>query len=529
MDGADDPSHGEDFDKVPDFNAFRGELLSGSRRGLFRSLGTLAFRLLAQFPALIFHGLAVGGSGLFRPVQIPDGRVVLALGVSEDVRGLFIGLLQDVFPLLFKLLFLLLQLFEAALKNLILVTDRIRLALGPAALPLQVSEQVFEGELLCTHIILCLGNDGGRNPQAFCDGQGVGLARQADDQAVGGREGLLIKLHRGVLDALRRQGVRLELGVVGREHGGDAAGPHVVEDGGRQGGALGRVRAGAELVEEDQVMLPGVTEDVDDILHVAGEGGQGFFNRLGIADVGKDFSEYGQACSACRHKEAGLGHDSQQTQGLQRHGLAAGVGTGDDQDPVVAADFNVNGDGLFRVQEGMAGSFNLQRPSGPATGAFRCGAGGSLRCRRIFRSCRIQVCDIFLLGKNFRLHRPHLFSQAGPGEDEVEGCDGAVVPVDDLLRNRAGGGKRGQNPADFVGFFFLFFADGIIRFDGLHGLDVEGLARGGSPMDDAGHPGLELGPDRKDEAVVPGRDQGVGEKFRIVRKHPLQGVFDLII
>ena len=501
MDGADDPSHGEDFDKVPDFNAFRGELLSGSRRGLFRSLGTLAFRLLAQFPALIFHGLAVGGSGLFRPVQIPDGRVVLALGVSEDVRGLFIGLLQDVFPLLFKLLFLLLQLFEAALKNLILVTDRIRLALGPAALPLQVSEQVFEGELLCTHIILCLGNDGGRNPQAFCDGQGVGLARQADDQAVGGREGLLIKLHRGVLDALRRQGVRLELGVVGREHGGDAAGPHVVEDGGRQGGALGRVRAGAELVEEDQVMLPGVTEDVDDILHVAGEGGQGFFNRLGIADVGKDFSEYGQACSACRHKEAGLGHDSQQTQGLQRHGLAAGVGTGDDQDPVVAADFNVNGDGLFRVQEGMAGSFNLQRCSGIVGGGR----------------------------DDFRLHRPHLFGQAGPGEDEVEGCDGAVVPVDDLLRNRAGGGKRGQNPADFVGFFFLFFADGIIRFDGLHGLDVEGLARGGSPMDDAGHPGLELGPDRKDEAVVPGRDQGVGEKFRIVRKHPLQGVFDLII
>ena len=89
-------------------------------------------------------------------------------------------------------------------------------------------------------------------PEPLGDREGLAAAGQPDRQAVGRRQRLEVELDRGVAHARRRVGVRLELGVVGGRGDQGARPDEVVEQGLGQGRALGRVRAGAELVEQDE-------------------------------------------------------------------------------------------------------------------------------------------------------------------------------------------------------------------------------------------------------------------------------------
>ena len=71
-------------------------------------------------------------------------------------------------------------------------------------------------------------------------------------QPVRRAERLEVELDRGVAGARRRVGVRLQLGVVGRR-GDERAGPdEVVEQGLGERRSLGRVGAGAQLVEQHE-------------------------------------------------------------------------------------------------------------------------------------------------------------------------------------------------------------------------------------------------------------------------------------
>ena len=119
-------------------------------------------------------------------------------------------------------------------------------------------------------------------------------------------------LHAGCLD-----GVGLQLGVVGGAGQAHATAPQLLDDGLRQGGALHRVGAGAQLVQEDEAAVARHLEDVDDVHHVGGEGGKGLLNALLVADVRQDMAEHRHPAALPRgNHQAAHGHEGQQADGL---------------------------------------------------------------------------------------------------------------------------------------------------------------------------------------------------------------------
>ena len=93
------------------------------------------------------------------------------------------------------------------------------------------------------------------------DRERLAAAGQADRQAIGRRERLEIELDRRVARPIGRVGVRLQLGVVGRGRDERAGPDEVVEQRLGQRRALGRVRAGAQLVEQHERARPGGLDD----------------------------------------------------------------------------------------------------------------------------------------------------------------------------------------------------------------------------------------------------------------------------
>src|SRR5699024_495714 len=88
--------------------------------------------------------------------------------------------------------------------------------------------------------------------QLFADEEGVGLARDADAQLVGGPQGVQVEFAAGVDHPGGLEGKDFQFGIVGGGHQQDAAAAQVLDDGHRKGCALGGVGAGAQLVQQDQ-------------------------------------------------------------------------------------------------------------------------------------------------------------------------------------------------------------------------------------------------------------------------------------
>ena len=146
----------------------------------------------------------------------------------------------------------------------------------------------------------------------------------------------------------------------------------VAEDGLGKGGSFLGVSTGAQLVYEHQGMGRYPVQDAAQVLDVGTEGGQGLFNALLVADVGVDAVQQREFGHFGGDVQAGMGHQGQETHGLEGHGLAAGVGAGDDQYPVVATHFQVDGDNPLG-EEGMAGGGDAE-----AWDALTPGLGGAL-------------------------------------------------------------------------------------------------------------------------------------------------------
>ena len=135
-------------------------------------------------------------------------------------------------------------------------------------------------------------------------------------------------------------------------HGGaDPAGVEVVQDGARQGGALGRVRATTQLVEQNQAVLTCLREHCGDIAQMAGKGAEALLNALLVADISRYVLEHGHSgVVASGDVQAGLGHEAEETDGLESDGLAPGIGAGDDEGVEVVAEAHVDGhDGRGRL------------------------------------------------------------------------------------------------------------------------------------------------------------------------------------
>ena len=146
-------------------------------------------------------------------------------------------------------------------------------------------------------------------------------------------------------------GEGFEFGIVRGDEGGDAAFEQVREDGTRQRRTFLWIGASAEFVQDDQGAAVGLLQDVDDVGDVAGEGGEGLLDGLLVADVGVDGLEAGQLRAGLgRDVQPGLSHQRQQANGLERDGLAARVGAGDDQGVGARSEVNGDGDNSCRIQ-----------------------------------------------------------------------------------------------------------------------------------------------------------------------------------
>ena len=171
--------------------------------------------------------------------------------------------------------------------------------------------------------------------------------------------------------------------------------------------------------------------------------------------------------------EAALGHEGQETQGLQGHRLTAGVGTGDDQGVKVFPQIQVVAHGGLGVQQGVAGFFQL---------------------------------DVV---PQHRLHAPHVGGQLGPGEDDVQGNEGAVVVLDALPEPGTVGRQLRQNALDLLLLLHLQLSQFIVGVDHSHWLDEEGTAGAGHVVDQAGNLVFVLALHRHHVAAAPHGDDGL--------------------
>ena len=139
-----------------------------------------------------------------------------------------------------------------------------------------------------------------------------------------------------------------------------------------------------------------------------------------IADIGENVVEDGKLAAVLRgNVKACLPHQSQQSAGLQGNGLAAGIGTGDDQKIECVAKSNIHRDNGALVEQRMSRSAEQNFPFGVESGS----------------------------------NGVHVLCQHSLGEDEVQLRQNGEIPGDGFRLLRHQGGEMGQNLLDF--FFLL--------------------------------------------------------------------------
>ena len=180
------------------------------------------------------------------------------------------------------------------------------------------------------------------------------------------------------------------------------------------------------------------------------------------------------------HGQSGLGHEAEQSDGLEGDGLAAGVGSGDQDAAGVGAERGGDGHdvaGEQRVAGGMEDEFGV---------------------------LAADPVELIVLGGQGRVE---FCGESGLGLGEVDlreatdgGSDGAGLRAD----CRA---ERAKDAFDFALLLALGLAQAIAEFDDGQRLDEQGGAGGGDVVDDGGHLAAQFGLDRDDVASVALGDQ----------------------
>ena len=253
--------------------------------------------------------------------------------------------------------------------------------------------------------------------------------------------------------------------------GGDlrAAGADVLDDRDGEGRALDRVGARAQLVEEDEGIAVRLVEDIDNGLHVRGEGGKALLDALLVADVGENAGEHAHRAAVARgNVQSALRHQAEEAERFEADGLAAGVGACDDEGIEAAAHLNVDGHGLGGIEQRMAGA-----------------AEGNAAVR----------ADLGPRGI-------HLVAQLAAGKDEVEVDENIVIPENRLGEARSLGGEGKEDALDLLFFFGLQLLELVVRLHDAHRLDEKRRAGGGNVVNKAGQVAAVLRLDGHDEAPV---------------------------
>ena len=136
----------------------------------------------------------------------------------------------------------------------------------------------------------------------------------------------------------------------------------MAEDGHGQRGSFGRVCSRAELIEKDQGAVICLLQDADDVRHVGRKCTQALLDALLIADIREDLRQRLTAgVVPGRNVQACLAHERQQADRLQGNSLAAGVGAGHDQHPVICSDHHIYGNNFLLIQKGVTGLFQADQ------------------------------------------------------------------------------------------------------------------------------------------------------------------------
>ena len=139
--------------------------------------------------------------------------------------------------------------------------------------------------------------------------------------------------------------------------------------------------------------------------------------------------------------QAALGHQHQQTYGLQGHSLATRIGPGDDQSIKVAPQAQVVPHRDIPVQQGVAG---VLEPKTPAD--------------------------------DLRGHAPHPQGKPRPGKYHIQKDQEAVILGYVLPVGGTVGRKLGQDPLDLLLLLGLQLPQLVIGFHHPHGLNEESAA-----------------------------------------------------
>lgn len=172
--------------------------------------------------------------------------------------------------------------------------------------------------------------------------------------------------------------------------------PELLDDGDRQCGALHRVGAGTQLIQQYQRAVPCYLQNGDNVGHVRREGGQTLFDALFIADVGQHFVKHRQAAAVrSRNHQAAHHHQSEQAHCLEQDCLTTGIGACDHQGVKINAQGHIHRDDLLRVNERMPGPDQLDLP-----------VTGDLRHRSLHLVCQTALGKV-----EIQLHQ-HLIAAA---------------------------------------------------------------------------------------------------------------------
>ena len=202
------------------------------------------------------------------------------------------------------------------------------------------------------------------HPQPFRYGKGVRAPRNAHEQAVGGAQGRHVELTAPVFHPLGLDGVGLQLRVMGGRSDPRALFPQPFENSDGQGrpstgsvpapSSSSRTRLPPSASSRIRMMLVMWAEKVERDCSMD--------CSSPISANTAENTDRGAAVVRRRHQPAHR-HQSEQADGFQGDGFAAGVGPGDDQGVEGGAELHVDGDHLLRIDQRMAGVAEPDPPS----------------------------------------------------------------------------------------------------------------------------------------------------------------------
>ncbi len=209
-----------------------------------------------------------------------------------------------------------------------------------------------------------------------------------------------------------------------------------------QGRALGRVRPGPKLVEQDERARPCRLDDPGDRTKMPGKRREGLGDGLLVPDVGEHVAPDRQpAAGFGRDMESGLVHQAEQPEGAQGDRLATGVRSGHDQraEPIPQPDIGRDDlPGQARVPGGQQDHLGVRRRFGPTA--------------------------------------THLGRQRCLGTPQVEAGQRIERFQQRVRVGRHEGGQLIEDPGDLLGLGDLRLAPGVPELDRDERLDEQGLA-----------------------------------------------------